>query len=904
MISTLLTTKLNIPPMQDKLVERIRLTKLLNEGLRGKLCLLSAPAGFGKTTLLCKWLSKTETPVAWLSLDEQDNDLIRFLTYLISALHRMDGSIGRDILSALRTSHTPSVELLLTRLINEIDNLEDDFILVFDDFHLVTDQSIFDALGFLLEHLPQKMHIIISGRVDPPLPLARFRVQGQLTEIRSHNLRFTEKEVDIFMNDLMGLALSQEQIDALEVRTEGWIASLKLAALSLRGRYDKHDFVEDFSGSNRFIMDYLVDEVMSRQSEEVQTFLCQTSIFGRFCASFCDEVLDISNSRQIIKQLEQANLFLIPLDEVRCWFRYHHLFTDFLKQRLYEKDPKKLPELHRQASQWYEKHGQVDEAVEHALSSGDLERVACLVEKTSASLMIRKELKKLLHWTNILPEGLLQNHPLLCVYHAWVLLFAEQREAVEPILMIAEANQHLVPHIPISAYVTTIRAFQATRMWDSTKAIFLSKKALKQMSSASPDQSTLIHQGGATINLADNYRMRGDLTKARQVYTESITLSQSADNIFAMLGAFWNLGDMAKTQGQLRRAVDIYKRGLQVATTWLTQNEYEDAPLLVTDDLHLRLGAVLYQLNDLPGSSTHIQVAIELFELGGTWDRLLSYKMMAYLHQAAGEYKAALDMLEKSSDICEGLNFHKLYLYQDPILIHLHIILSRAVPGMEYLLQEVEDWIKTCHLKPDDMFEYAHEFEYLHLSRGLVALGRADEALPLLDRLIEAAKAGERRGDTIEYLTAQAMAHFSLGDTASALTALSQALTMAEPEGYIRVFVDEGQPMMSLLKEANSRGVSPWYVDQLLAAFPLGTKGSRTSSRSTTTSSSQLAEPLSGREVEVLHLLAAGLKYDEIGDQLFISLNTVRTHVKNIYSKFNVGSRTEALIYARELNLV
>jgi LuxR family maltose regulon positive regulatory protein len=426
MISTLLMTKLNIPPMQDKLVERKRLTKLLNEGLRCKLCLLSAPAGFGKTTLLCEWLSKTETPVAWLSLDEKDDDLIRFLTYLISALQRIDGRIGRDILSALHASHPPSIEQLLTRLTSEINNLEDDFILILDDFHLVTDQSIFDALGFLLEHLPQKMHIIISGRVDPPLPLARFRVQGQLTEIRSSNLQFTGKEVVIYLNDLMDLALSSEEIDALEVRTEGWIASLKLAALSLRDRCDKHDFVEDFSGSNRYIMDYLMDEVMSRQSEEVQTFLCQTSIFGRFCASFCDDVLEISNSRQIIKKLEQENLFLIPLDEVRCWYRYHYLFSDFLKQRLYERNRKKLPALHRQASQWYETHGQLDEAVEHALSSGELERVACLVEKTAASLTIRKELNKLLRWINLLPDGLRQNHPLLCVYHAWALLFTEQ----------------------------------------------------------------------------------------------------------------------------------------------------------------------------------------------------------------------------------------------------------------------------------------------------------------------------------------------------------------------------------------------------------------------------------------------------------------------------------------------
>jgi LuxR family maltose regulon positive regulatory protein len=702
----------------------------------------------------------------------------------------------------------------------------------------------------------------------------------------------------------MGLALSSEEIEALEVRTEGWIASLKLAALSLQGSGDKHDFVEDFSGSNRYIMDYLMDEVMSRQSEEVQTFLCQTSIFDRFCASLCDDVLEISNSRQIITKLDQANLFLIPLDEVRHWFRYHYIFADFLKQRLYEKNKKKLPKLHRQASRWYETHGQIDEAIEHALSSGDLERVAYLVEKIAASLIIRKEFNKLMRWINLLPDGMRQNHPLLCVYNAWALLFTEQMEEVEPMLKIAEASQHMVSQIPISAYVTTIRAFQTTRMWDMSKAILLAKKALKQMSSASLDQSTLIHQGGATLNLADNYRICCDLTKARQFYTESIALNQKADNIFALLGAFWSLGDIAKTQGQLRRAVEIYKRGLQAAAKWLTQNEYESAPFLVTDDLHLRLGAVLYQLNDLTGSATHIQRAIELFELEENWDRLLSYKMMAYLHQATGEYKAALDMLVKSSEIYEILNFHKLYPYQDPMLIDLHIILSRAVPGMEYLLQEVEDWIKTCHLKPDDIFDYAHEYEYRHLSRGLVALGRAGEAIPLLDRLVEASKAGERNGDTIEYLTIQAMAHFSLGDTASALNAFSQSLTMAEPEGYIRIFVDEGQPMMSLLKEAKARGVSSGYVDQLIAAFPLGTKGSRTSSRFIINSSSQFVEPLSGREVEVLRLLAAGLKYDEIGDQLFISLNTVRTHVKNIYSKFNVSSRTEALIYARELNLV
>ena len=904
MNSTLLPTKFTIPPLLDQLVERNRLTELLNEGVRGKLCIVSAPAGFGKTTLLCDWLRKFKTPVAWLSLDEQDNDLIRFFVYFITAMQRIDGSIGRDILSALRAVHPPSIEQLLIKLISEINNLENDFILILDDFHIVTDQSIFDALRFLLEHLPHKMHIIISGRVDPPLPLARFRVKGQMTEIRSGNLRFSRDEAEFYLNDLMDLGLSSEQIDALEVRTEGWIASIMLAAQSLRGRSDKHDFVEDFSGSNRYIMDYLIDEVMSQQSKEVQAFLYQTSILGSFCANLCDDVLEISNSRQIIKQLEQSNLFLISLDENRSWFRYHNLFTDFLEHRQNEKNPEILSVLHRRASQWYETNGQVDEAVGHALLSGDLERVATLVEETAASLTIRKELNKLLRWIDFIPENLRRNHPLLCVYHAWALLFTAQLEAVEPTLMIAEASQHLVQQTPISAFVTTIRAFQATHSWDSEKAILLSKRALKQMSSVPSDQSTLIHQGAATINLADNYRISGDLTKARQLYTEAIALNQKADNIFAMLGAFWSLGDVAKTQGQLRRAVDIYKRGLQAAATWLDQNEHEGVPLLATEDLHLRLGAVLYQLNDLTGVAKHVQRANELFELEETWERLLGYKMMAYLHQATGEYNAALDMLNKSNEIFEGLNFQKLYPFQDPLLIDLYIILSREVPGMAYLLQEVEDWIKTCLLKPDDVFDYSHVFEYRQLSRGLVAVGRADEALPLLDRLIEASHTGDRRGDAIEFLTIQAMAQFSLGNTASALTALGQAFTMAEPEGYIRVFADEGQPMMSLLKEAKARGVTPRYVDQLLAAFPLGMEGSRTSQRSATTSSSQIVEPLSEREVEVLRLLAAGLKYDEIGDQLFISLNTVRTHIKNIYSKFNVSSRTEALIHARDLYLV
>lgn len=914
MPDTLLSTKLHIPQPQRELVHRPRLIERLHAGMARKLTLISAPAGYGKTTLMSDWLSRSQVGVAWLSLDTSDNDPARFLIYFIAALQRVDEHIGADIQAALRESQVQPGEMLLTRLVSEIAAMAERFVLVLDDYHLITAQPIHDALNFLIEHLPPTVHLVIAGRTDPPLPVSRLRVRGEVTEIRTGDLRFTAEEAAAFLNDLMGLGLSSKDIAALEARTEGWIASLQLAALSMQGREDKQDFVAAFSGSHRYVIDYLVDEVMSRQPETIQTFLRQTSILDRFCAPLCDAVCsfrttgqETTTSRQILRQLKDDNLFLIPLDDKRRWYRYHHLFANFLGQRLREQEPQHIPELHRRASQWYEDEGLTDDAIQHALTAGDLERATRLVDQIAASLIVRRNPNGLLSWINHLPPDRCQNYPMLCVWHTWAVLFVGQLDAVEPLLQIAEANRAKAPHLPIPGYATTVRAYLANQLGDLSKAIALSEQALEQMSDAPLDQDTLIHQGAAVIWLGVNYRHLGDLDRARQLFVEAASLNLQAGNIYAALATREQLADMAMMQGQLRQAAEYYRQGLQMAQQWSDQEGKGRGVLPAATGPHLGLGTVLYQWNDLAGAAPHIQRAIELGELGGDWWRMHGYRMLAYLKQAEGDYETAYNLLQKSCAVIDTLSVRQMNVATEPGLDQLRILLSRARPEMAHLLTDLAQRIDTRGWQPDDDVDfsnpedYAYESEYSDLARSLIALDRASEALPLLERLLTAAQSMERHGDAIRYLTLQALAFHAQGDTSAALTNLNQALTLAEPEGYVRIFVDEGEPMAALLRQAASRDIAPGYVERLLAAFP---DAQRTSDSLRGDQSTDLVDPLSDREIEVLRLMAAGLRHKEIGEQLVISLNTVRHHTRNIYGRLNVNSRAQAIAKARELNLL
>ena len=939
MPDTLLTTKLHIPRSSRDLVPRPRLMESLDSALQGKLTIVSAPAGYGKTTALASWIDHSQIGTGWLSLDEADNDLARFLTYLIAALQRLDAGIGLDVQAALNESQSAPVETLLSRLVNEIEaaiseeRLGSQFILVLDDYHLIKSQPVHDALNFLLDHLPSGMHLVVAGRSDPPVPISRLRVQGQLTEIRTPELRFTKNEAAAFLNDLMGLGLSSEDIVALEERTEGWIASLQLAALSMHGRPNKQEFISAFSGSHRYVIDYLVDEVLSRQTQEVQVFLRRTSILDRFCASLCDKALgdrgrgigeretitdftsinsypSDASSRQIIDYLERANLFLVPLDDERRWYRYHHLFANFLEQRLYERESNRIPELHQRASQWYEDEGLVDEAIQHALISDDMERATRLVDQVAADLVVRRESNKLLKLINQLPQDQCQDYPMLCIWHAWALLFLGHLHAVEPVLGHAEAHQSKMPDGLIPGYVTTVRAYLANQMGDFLKAIALSEQALELMSDAPPERITLIFRGAAVIWLGVNHRLLGNLDKASQLFIESAALNQEAGNIYAALASFEQSAELAVMRGRLHQAVDIYRQGLQMARNWMDEGGKVRGSLVAAGGPHLGLGTVLYQVNDLAGAATHLQRGAELYELGELWGRIHSYRMLAYLKQAEGDYEASSDLLSKACAIRDNLIVRHSNTPAIPSMEQLGILLSRAHPDLAYRLKEAAQRVEALGIKPEDEVDfsspagYRHESEYSDLARVLIAQGRAGEALPLLERLLQAAQSMGRQGDAIRYLILRAMAYQSFNDKVSALDSLSQALTLARPEGYVRIFVDEGQPMAALLASAASQDITPDYAGELLSAFPEAVRQAVELDMELPTISQPLVEPLSERELEVLRLMADGLKHKEVAETLVISLNTVRHHTRNIYGKLDVNSRVQAIARAHDVGLL
>jgi LuxR family maltose regulon positive regulatory protein len=910
MKADLLTSKFYFPPHRQNLVQRSHLLESLDAGLGGKLTLVSAPAGFGKTTIVSEWIQYCGHPTAWLSLDKNDNDLSRFLIYFIVALQRIDSEIGVDVQAALQESLSPHFEILLTRLISEMERLPDKSIIVLDDYHLIHSKAVHDVINFLIEYLPPTTHLVISGRTDPPLPISRLRVQGEVNELRTPQLRFTRKELVTFFNELMGFDLSSDGIAAIEARTEGWIASLKLAALSMRGRDDWPEFIAKFSGSNRYIIDYLVDEVMARQPEEVRNFLHRTSILERFCASLCEYVVGGTKDMDIIDYLDRSNLFLIPLDDHKQWYRYHHLFADFLSQRLRESEPDRIPELHRRASQWYENEGLVDEAIQHALAAGDMESAARLVDGIAADLVVRRESYKLVKFVERLPSDLCQGYPMLCIWHAWALLYMGQMEIVEPALTLIEANQKKASGVPNPGYVTTVRAILANQEGDLLRSINLSEQALEEMSNAIPDRITLIFQGTAVIWLGLNYRLLGDFGKATQLFMEAAKLNQKAGNFYAALLSFELLAELAVIRGQLHRALDLYQSGLELAQNWKDTEGKPQGSLIASAGPQLGLGTMLYQLNDLDSSAAYIQRSADLFGLGDIWGKKDAYAMLAYLKQAQGEFEASAELLNKVIAIKDTIVVRRSSTTDLPSLMKLAILLSRARPEMAHLLTDVSQRVEKLGVHANDEVDfsspadYPREFDYSELAYLLIAEDRAAEALPLLRRLLEAAITMERHGDEIRYLVMIALAQHALGNTQTAIDSLGQALTLAEPQGYVRLFVDEGWPMAELLLFAISQNIAPDYASNLLAAFPTDLHDAVQYDKDLKVDKQALIEPLSAREIDVLQLMAKGYKYKEIAERLVISINTVRHHNRNIFGKLNANNRIEAIERARGLHLL
>jgi LuxR family maltose regulon positive regulatory protein len=909
MPTPILATKLYIPPPRPKIVFRSRLVEQLNEGLQRSpgVTLISAPAGFGKTTLISEWLVSCKRPAAWLSLDEGDNELTRFLTYLVAALQTMAPKIGERVLEDLQSAQPPPTAALLTTLLNEITILSDNFILVLDDYHVIDSQPVDQALAFLVEHLPPQMHLVIASREDPPIPLARLRVRGQLIELRAADLRFTPTEAAEFLNRVMGLNLSAEDIAALENRTEGWIAGLQLAALALQGttstpgQQDATRFIESFTGSHHFVLDYLLEEVLQKQSENIQSFLLGTAILDRLCGPLCEALLlaPATSGQETLEYLERANLFIVPLDNERRWYRYHRLFADLLQQRL-RQATSNVAEYHVRASQWHADNGFVSEAFHHAMAARDFGRAANVAERAWQSMDGSFRSAAWLGWIKQLPEEVIRVRPVLCTQIGTAFMDAGEPEASESYLREAERLLKLSPEemivveqalfASLPAMIALDRAYNAQVQGDLSVTVSYAELALQLIAA-----DDVYRRAQATVMLIFTHWANGNLAAVLQMMNDWMNSMQQLGNIVFVVASAFAVADILVAQGRLREAVRTYQQSLQLAA------DHGPEAQSITAHHHLGLALLYREMQNDAAVGPHLQKAQELGEQTTLVDWPYRWRLaQARLKQDEGDLDAALDLLDEAK---------RVYV-KNPVPDLRPI---EALKAQVYLRQgrlgQAQVWVRERGLSTGDEINYLHEFEYITLARVLMAEGSNQPAGELLERLRQAAEAQDRLGSVIEILIVQALACQAQGNTPAALASLERALTLAEPEGYVRIFVDVGEPMRLLMveyrlwieKQAREAHKPIGYVDKLLAAF------AQTAAIPQSTVShppSALIEPLSQRELEILRLIAQGLSNAEISQRLFLALSTIKGHNLKIFGKLQVQNRTEAVARARELGLL
>jgi len=830
----ILDTKLQLPPLRQKSIPRPGLIEKMNESLHGRLTLISAPAGFGKTTLASEWIASCKKPSVWLSLDAGDGDFSRFMTYLVAALQTLNVGIGKMVLAALQSPLQTKPESMLTSLLNEISAMPDDFILVLDDYHVLDAKPVDDALAFILEHAPSRMHLVIATREDPDLPLAKWRARGQLTELRAEDLRFTASEAAQFFNQAMGLDLSEEDIAALENRTEGWIAGLQMAALSMRGRQDTAGFIRAFSGSHRFVLDYLLEEVLSHQSEGMRDFLLQTAILDGLCGSLCDAVTGRKDSDGMLEILERENLFVMPLDDRRQWYRYHHLFAEVLRMRLAEVHPDRIPALHRRASEWYEREGLPPEAISHALLSGDFERAAGLIELAGSTREGSPQSALWFDWVRALPDELVRARPVLSVWYAYALfasgagMDAAESRLKDAESWLAEPRAGMVVEDPgqfqsLPATIAVARTYHAQAVGDLSGTVRYARLALDLLPDGDPGWREQI---SGLLGLS--YWASGDLEEAGRIFSDFTARMRTARNVPDALGTAFVLADIRIAQGQLAEAEDTILRSLQFALD-------QGGPLPPdAADLYRALGEICRERSDLESSAKNLAKSEELTrksEILGFRHRLCVAK--ALLKEAQGDFNGALDLLYEAE---------RQYI-MTPLPVPRPIpALKARVWCAQGKLAEALGWAAERGLSVDNELSYLREFEHITLAMVLISRyrtapdGSMGGTMRFLERLLAAAEQGGRKGSVIEIKALQALALEAQGD------------------------------------------------------IPPGNQGSR--------------EPLSQRELEVLALISQGLSNKEIGERLFLALDTVKGHNRRIFDKLDVKRRTEALARARELGLL
>ena len=894
----ILTTKLYIPLPRSRVVSRPHLIERLNEGLDRKLTLVSASAGFGKTTLVGEWAAGCGRPAAWLSLDEGDNDGASFLAYLIASLNTIAGDF-EDAIHRFDSGQASLTESNLTNLLNDISALPYKFVLVLDDYHAISSKAIDEALAFLLEHLPPQMHLVVATREDPQLPLGRLRARGHLTELRAADLRFSAGQAAAYFDQVMGLSLSADDIAALESRTEGWIAGLQLAALSMQGRENIPAFIRAFAGDNRYIVDYLVEEVLRRQPEPIRNFLLRTSILDRLYGPLCDAVAGQEDSGVRLEDLEKGNFFVVPLDDKRQWYRYHHLFAEVLSAHLKADQPDRVAELHRRASLWYERYGSAADAIRHALAAEDFARAADLIELAWPAMRRDRQGRAVLGWARSLPDELVRRRPVLSVEYAWALLAGGELAAVEERLR--DAERWLETPDDLRAGTTemvvvdqeewlllpgTIAGYRAARaqvLGDIPAAIHYSRRVLDLV-----PEGDYLRRGAASALLGLAAWTSGDLETAHRMFSEGMAGVRLAGNISDAIGGTIALADIRIAQGRLRQAMRTYEQGLQLAA------EHGEPSLPGTAEIYAAMSEICLESNDLHAASQHLLRSKELYERSGRPQTGVRWHVaMARLSEAQGDMNGAASHLQEAERLHAG-GFFPDVRPVSALKTRIWVAQGKADDAL--------GWARERGLSAEDALAYLREFEHITLARVLLdkyKRDRADrlfrEAMDLLKRLLHAAEEGGRTGSAIEILILQALARQMQGDIPAALEPMERALSLAEPEGYLRIFAGEGRPMASLLEAAWRKGVSLGYVSRLLSAFGKADSGA--------TSKQTLIEPLSDRENEVLRLFRTELSGPDMARELHVSLNTLRSHTKNIYSKLEVNSRRAAVRRAEELGL-
>ncbi|MBL8096298.1 MAG: hypothetical protein JNL73_19125, partial [Anaerolineales bacterium] len=902
MVTSLLATKLFLVPPRPQRVHRPHLVDRLNEGLRPghKLTVVAAPVGFGKTTLLGEWVANAQRPAAWLSLDENDNDPARFLSYIIAALQTLDAGLGVEAFGLLQAGQPPLSEAILTSLLNDIARSPRDLLLLLDDYHLIENRLIHDALAFLLDHLPPQLLIALASRSDPPLPLARLRARGALIELRAADLRFTPDEAAGFLNQVMGLELSAKDVVTLESRTEGWIAGLQLAALSLQGRRDASEFIQAFAGDHRFIADYLVEEVLHRQTDAVRRFLLETSILDRLNGALCEAVTVQADGGARLESLERGNLFVVPLDHRRHWYRYHHLFADVLRAHLLMEQPDQVATLHQRASLWHEQNGSPADAIRHALAGADFPRAATLIEGVVPEMRRIRQEAMLLGWLQALPDDLFHTRPVLSGHYASVLLQSGRLEGVEAHLRLAErwlestadlsggsstgpammvvVDQAEFRRLP--GGIAVHRAGLALSLGDVAGTMTHARRAQELV--ADDDD---LGQGAAAALIGLASWWQGDLEGAQESYAQGISRLRQAGHYSDYLGCSLALADIRRAQGRLQDAVRIHEEALRAVA------DLGVSLVRGTADMHVGLCELHCERNELAAALTSMQRSQDLGEALGLPQNPYRWRVaLARLKLAQGDAHSALDLLEEAELRYVG-DFSPNVRPIAALKTRLWIAQGR--------LAEARRWALTLGLSAQDEPSYLREFEHLTLARILLAQYRVDqdetvfqELRGLLDRLLEAAETGGRAGSANEISVLQALAFEAHGQAEQARSTLEHALVQAEPEGAVRLFVDEGPPMAALLRAAAQRGITPTFVRRLLGAFEITRDGS--------TLDQAIPDPLSEREREVLRLLRTELSGPEIARRLMVSLNTFQTHTRNIYGKLGVNSRQAAVRRAQE----